>query len=238
MEIAIFGSCVSRDAFTFSPRGTLNVGAYLARSSLASAFFPEPVLEDWLQNLSKIESPFQRRMVECDMRKHAGRLLECSTADVVLLDLIDERFNVVSLGGSLATWSSEFSKLELAKESFGPVFRPGDIRRAELWHEGARRLVDLVGADRLILNEVYWAELLADGQELPRQESIRAANALLANMYSSIRSFGVHRCISYPQEYLRADPDHKWGVSPFHFVPQFYNATIERLETLTGVHDV
>ncbi|KRA30242.1 hypothetical protein ASD68_15460 [Rhodanobacter sp. Root627] len=230
MKIAIFGSCVSRDAFAFAPKPGLEVAEYIARSSMASAFHKVPLEERWLSAVERIESPFQRRMVECDLRKLAEQRLLASSADVVLVDLVDERFNLVALGNSFATWSSEFSKLGFDPAEFDAVLRIESNERKPLWREGAQAMLQAIGANRIVLNEVYWARELADGQPMERLEQIDRANVELREMHAFLRSLGVERAITYPYDLLRADPGHKWGLSPFHFIADFYEFTMRSLE--------
>lgn len=230
MKVAIFGSCASRDAFAFSPRPGLKVAEYIARSSIASAFHNIPVGDRWLAAMERIESPFQRRMVECDLLKLAQNRLVTSTPDLVLVDLIDERFNLVALGESFATWSSEFSKLGFDRTEFDDVLRIDSIERKRLWREGAKTMIQTIGTDRVVINEVYWSRELADGQPMAALEQIEHANVELRQMYDFIQSLGANRAIRYPANLLRADPKHKWGLTPFHFIPQFYDFTMSALE--------
>lgn len=233
MNLAIFGSCVTRDAFAIAPVEGICVVDYLARSSLASAFYPLAVGGWWMESLKNIESAFQRRMVEIDMRKGAREILQASKADMVLVDLIDERFRVVGLGESFATWSTEFSRLNLDSAKFANVLHPGSPVRQELWLKGARELVRCVGADRLVLNEIFWATHTSEGQELQHHEKILEANCTLKNMYSQLHSMGVEKNITYPIELFSADPEHKWGVSPFHYGPELYRETMSQVAQLS-----
>jgi hypothetical protein len=230
VKVAIFGSCVTRDAFAFAPKPGFEVAEYIARSSMASAFHQVPMDGRYLSAVERIDSPFQRRMVECDLLKLARQRLLASSADVVLIDLIDERFDLALLGGSFATWSSEFSKLGFERGEFDAVYRIGSEERKPLWRQGAEAMLQALGTDRVVLNEVYWARELPDGQSMERADQIDRANDQLREMHAFLRSLGVERSITYPSELLRADPDHKWGLSPFHFVADFYEFTMESLQ--------
>jgi hypothetical protein len=230
MKIAIFGSCVSRDAFAFAPGTDLASVEYFARSSMASAFHPVPVGDPWLSAMGRIESAFQRRMVECDLRKTAKQRLLASSADLVLVDLIDERFDLIALSDSYATRSEEFSEMGLDPAGFGAVIRAGSSERMRLWRERARAMLQGIGPKRIVLNEAYWARELADGRRMKRRWRIDRANDRLREMHAFLRAGGVERTITYPGELLRADAGHKWGLSPFHFIADFYKFTMEALQ--------
>lgn len=233
-KIDIFGSCVSRDAFEFSPNRRMHPGKYFARSSLASAFHPVTFPEKYNGLLQAISSPFQRRMVEWDLAKTAPTLLGDCNGEWILVDLIDERFDLVRVGDAVATASVEFRKLGIPAADFDEILRPGSEARWSLWTEGAREFVRVVGADRIVLNRALWATRRADGSTLPRADEIRLNNDLLVRMHSFLRELGVANEIEYKEEMMRADAGHKWGESPFHFRPEFYAATMARLAAITS----
>ncbi|MFC9441872.1 MULTISPECIES: DUF6270 domain-containing protein [unclassified Brevibacterium] len=88
MNIAIFGSCVSRDTAEFVNESNVNV--YVARQSVVSLDAPHGTADSIVQGLN---SEFQRRMVEGDLNGDGlERLLGCATGiDALLIDLVDER---------------------------------------------------------------------------------------------------------------------------------------------------
>ncbi|MDN6122440.1 MAG: DUF6270 domain-containing protein, partial [Brevibacterium sp.] len=88
MNIAIFGSCVSRDTCELAPDAA--VVAYVARQSVTSLVTPHGE-ED--VELDELNSPFQVRMVTGDLEGNGvDRLVEVAKKiDLVLIDLVDER---------------------------------------------------------------------------------------------------------------------------------------------------
>ncbi|RAG62714.1 hypothetical protein DN550_33470, partial [Burkholderia multivorans] len=88
MNIAIFGSCVSRDTCEFMTDGV--VRAYVARQSVRSLQNPHGT--DGV-DLSDLTSPFQERMVVGDLEGNGARRIAeiADDLDVVLVDLVDER---------------------------------------------------------------------------------------------------------------------------------------------------
>lgn len=224
-RIFIFGSCVSRDAFT----GDMKPYDYLARSSIASAFGHPCDAGLAEADLSRIASEFQRRMVAADLRRTAITALASTEYDYLLLDLIDERFDLAEFGDFFVTVSSELLKSGIQLPSRAERVSPADPRRMKRWREGFRRLVEIVGEERIILNRVFWATHDESGTELPKQAEIQAANIQLARMYGFIDSFESVRAIDYPAALLVSDSAHKWGVSPFHYVPELYLHTLKSI---------
>lgn len=93
MNVAIYGSCVSRDVLRVHP--VAPVAAYAARSSWVSALTP-PVAEPDAD--IGLASDFQARMVRDDFASTAPAALDAG--DALLLDLTDERFGVIEYGGA------------------------------------------------------------------------------------------------------------------------------------------
>ncbi|MGS1076557.1 DUF6270 domain-containing protein [Pseudoxanthomonas beigongshangi] len=227
-RIFIFGSCVSRDAFV----GDMKPYDYLARSSIASAFGHPCDVGLAEADLGGITSEFQRRMVAADLRRSAVTALASTEYDYLLLDLIDERFELAEFGNCFITVSSELLRSGIQLPPRAERVSPTDPRRMKCWREGFRRLVRIVGEERIILNRVFWATHDESGAELPKQAEIQAANIHLARMYGFIDSFEGIRAIDYPAALLVSDSAHKWGISPFHFVPELYLHTLKSITEL------
>lgn len=230
-RIFIFGSCVSRDAFV----GDLKPHDYLARSSIASAFGSSCVAGLAEVDLSAIASEFQRRMVAADLERTAVMALASTSYDYLLLDLIDERFDLAQLGDSFVTVSSELLKSGVKLPPREEWLTQADERRMRRWRDGFRRLVQVVGEERIIVNRVFWATHDESGRELPKQAQIHAANIQLARMYGFIDAFEGIRAIDYAPELLVADSCHKWGISPFHYVTELYLHTLRSIAKLDRV---
>lgn len=104
-SISIYGSCVSRDILAIANDTKFDLKAYIARQSVISAVAPKiPDGKIALQN----PSSFQMRAVECDLHKDTFDILKANKSDYLLLDMIDERFPLLSLFGSYITASNEF----------------------------------------------------------------------------------------------------------------------------------
>lgn len=230
-RVFIFGSCVSRDAFI----GDMKPHDYLARSSIASAFGRSCDIRLAEADLDDITSEFQRRMVAADLRRTAVTALASTEYDYLLLDLIDERFDLAEFGDAFVTVSSELLKSGIQLPPRSERLAPAEPRRMGRWREGFKRLVQVVGEERIVLNRVFWATRDESGIELPKQAEIHAANIQLARMYGFIDSFEGIRAIDYPPALLVSDSAHKWGVSPFHYVPEFYLHTLKSLAELGRV---
>jgi 16S rRNA G966 N2-methylase RsmD len=236
-KVFIFGSCVSRDAFPEANAAHFKVVNYCARSSLASAF--SNVVVQGI-DVQRLESAFQRRMVEVDVEHRLSSLLEENDYDLLLVDCIDERFDLyIDLQGGICTLSNEllatgFKPAQLT----GRIVPSGSDEFFELWERGWERLIDLLRRhshlDRLRINAAYWSEIADDGGDYcPHYspEGIRRANKVLSRLYSRMKeSLLSHQILEFAPELWVGAASHRWGRSPFHYNNNYYVKMIEQLK--------
>lgn len=218
--VFIIGSCVSRDAFNLPD--VPEIADYVARTSFASAFAPVPKAA--LPDLDNNPSKFQQRMVDGDWNKTLGEKLRAHGMGVVLVDLIDERFSQIHIGGSVVTGSPELQRCD------ADLFRlecdaPGSEAHLAGFRQGFRRLTEIVDPVRIVVSKVFWARSGDDGELLPEQQKIAEANAILRQLYDVVADYPV-QWIEYPSGLMVASASHRWGIAPFHFAPSFYEATV------------
>lgn len=228
-RIFILGSCVSRDAFEIPGHG-FNLVGYIARTSLASAFTARSAPRDIIQLAAKIGSAFQRRMVEIDLRKRALSLISSASFDYLLIDLIDERFNLARFAGSNVQPEVFTLSRELAAVCNWPGAQvvPGTNQHLSAWKRGVGQLLRNMPPERIIVNRAFWATTMSDGTPLEKQSLIEQSNRTLEVMYDYLQRNHVGGVITYP-EGIVADPSHKWGVAPFHYAPSMYESLIRQL---------
>lgn len=215
--------------------------AYTARQSLlstdhdASHQFPEGV---------EIDSEFQRRMMTGDFAGNLGeRLTEAApTTDVFLWDLADERHGVhLFEDGTVVTRSIDnvrhpevVSALESARHL--PF---GTDEHFRLWSERAERIRELLRSlgifEKTIVLQVPWALITVDGSPTPWSmgTSAKDANAAYLRYYEQLRELGFTLIELQPLGVL-ADPEHRWGLAPFHYTQDVYEEIAQRVLTHLG----
>lgn len=239
LKILIFGSCVSRDIISFAGDQEFELVDYYARSSLASlGAIPVGTCE---KDLVQISSQFQRRMVVRDMSKSFFDDLKTLEFDVLLLDLIDERLDVYEIDpGSVLTLSNEFlasGLITTAERSSIKWIKTDTEQHRALWLKGMERffatLDDFGLMNRVVVNKVFWADQFENGDPLPTKYSataIEKANNHLAWMYEQLENFILpSNWMNFSRNVLKADRQHRWGVSPFHYSDEYYRAAITAL---------
>lgn len=227
-RIFVYGSCVSRDVFE-EPDAPVLVD-YIARSSIGSAFSNRTGLSAAV-SLEANPSRFQRRMVSTDLNKDLEALISSSEFDYLLVDFIDERLHLIRSEEGYDTYSPELSRAgyNASQES---LVEPGSDEYMAAFRAGWAKLLDLVPAEKIIINRVFWASYDESGQELVEFPEILRSNEILARLYNHACAVPGVQAIDYSCEEARADRSHKWGVSPFHFSNVFYRKTVSILAAL------
>jgi len=236
-RILIIGSCVTRDTFSFI-KNNFQISAYLARTSFASGFCPVPFPEKYLKALGNIESDFQRRMVENDLARTTTQYVVATNSyDIILVDFIDERLNLFEREGTLATISNEFLKIGVSLEDCatqGKIVPSGTMEHFELWKRGFEVFARIVQKHKaqVVINRLFWATHKNDMESFSG-ECVDKNNKYLKMMYSHIEKNYEFQFIDYNDDMYIADINHKWGVSPFHYIVDLYKSTIDQLDSLT-----
>ena len=210
----------------------------MARQSLISAFSPA---DTSLLGEVDADSAFQRRMLENDWRASLVPLLEAKATeiDVLLWDLCDERLGVRELGdGSFVTRSVDLMSTGVDAR-LGDSTTPVDFgspRHRGLWEaalvewRAALERCGLLG--RLILVAPPWAESALDGAKSPTSfgRTARDANSIFADYHrAAVRELGCP-IVTISEAEARSDPDHQWGLAPFHYSPSNYGALADRID--------
>jgi hypothetical protein len=243
-KILILGSCVSRDILNLSEENQFSLSDYYARSSISSvASRPYDIADEYL---NQIESAFQKKMVKRDCLKELLQHgVHTSQFDAILIDLIDERFNLYEIApDSIITLSGEL----LASGLMGKTYREhpnfiasGSERHRALWKTGVQNLFTQLHAlnlnERVIINKVFWSGNFEDGSHMPASESngLADANEFLGWMYEELEHYvPPERWMSFPEDTLRINARHQWGTAPFHYGDAYYSMALEKLEKITG----
>jgi hypothetical protein len=253
--VAIWGSCVTRDAFSLESRAQtleqdLSLIYYGARSSWvsqASAPWPGSVQgsEQSSEQGSGVEyggtvSGFGLRMVQEDFAKSIIDRLVGLQPDLVVLDLIDERLPIARVGRTWLTVSEYTKQTEL-----GPRVLAGAVQTVSMTSPArpalfavaakrvARRLVRELPNTAFVLNEAPYTTQVGDGTTLPEPSAgwARELQAAQQPLIKSVLSQMGDRLLRAraPEEVCLADPDHKWGVTSYHYVEDYYNWLLDTL---------
>lgn len=253
LKIAILGSCITRDLWPIRGGGAERL-LYISRTSLPSLFAPPVPGFRPARGLPGDLHAHEHNALVSDIEKSAlGRLVAFQPTHLIF-DFIDERFGLVSGRGALATHSAE---LERSGYLTRPAFR--DVREVprlsdacdRLWMEAAGAFAAVLRGTELrratpILHSARWAthQRGADGTVTPirdveilsgRSADIAAYNRLLERQESAFLNLTPQTVQVAAGACRLADPNHQWGLSPFHYVPEYYDEIRRQLVEIAGL---
>ncbi|MET3351806.1 UNVERIFIED_ORG: hypothetical protein ABID57_003519 [Arthrobacter sp. UYEF1] len=219
------------------------MAGYSARSSVLSAFARRPT--NLAGASAHVRSSFQRRMLEADAEKRLPQDLRSLPYDLLLVDIVDERFNVLSKGEERLTDSPALRESDFPANVATAWRRidSGSDEHFEGWVNALDRMLNVV-ADLphpvpVAFLDAGWATTVAgpgtDSRLSHAGRTPDAANSL----YARYREYFCSRLpegliIRPPANVTISDPNHKWGVAPFHYVQDFYEFVGDRLVEING----
>lgn len=250
-KVAIIGSCITRDIWPILEEPAPEL-LYLSRTSLPSLVSApveglEPIADQPHGGISRS----QRNSVLADLQKTALASLAAFEPSHIILDFIDERYDLLQVGGSVITHSWDLKESGYLEQPWAKaarrIPRTSDEARA-LWRTAAPAFVEALRRHgllkaRIILHEAQWARTYLDTegrrQELPDAlqvweglpASLSEHNALLADTQGRVDELihGLVRVKADPKV-LIADERHRWGLSPFHYIPDYYRDVLRQLK--------
>lgn len=231
MRLFIAGSCVSRDAFTPKNSDQFVIGKYTARYSLARLALPaiDTIPRDKLD--LNLKSKFQKRILISEMENNLLGLMSEIEFDKLLIDCVDERFGLIEYLNTYVTNSDEFRRAKLTKNSVALKIQPHTQEYFDLWELGFKKVIDQVGKDKIIVNDVYWANKLDSGDAVSTPQRIEYCNEIMRNLYKIAGKYiSKNQFVNYPKEIFVGDSNHKWGKSPFHYTQDVYDYLIQYLQ--------
>ena len=251
-RIAIIGSCITRDLWPFMGKDPFDL-LYVARTSLPSLFAKAPGRIDVAPEPPPPLKRHTHNAVVADLTKTTLATLVQHRPTHIIFDFIDERFDLMAAGAGLVSDSWE---LEVSGYLEEPALRQGQrLERLSagcdiLWHQALAELTAFIAltplhSAKIILHRAQWADRyrtakarsapLPDLLEiLPGHLGSRAAhNALLARYETAfLAQFPQAHAIGAPSKHVVADETHQWGLSPFHYVPAYYQEVCRQLVPL------
>lgn len=250
-RVAIIGSCVTRDLWPNGGDAPPDL-LYISRTSLPSLFAPP--LRDLKTRREAPPGlrPGQHAAVVADLKKSALNRLVAHRPTHIVFDFIDERYDLLFAGRSWVTHSWELETAGYMKSrELRQARRVPRISEAceRVWTGAAAEMASFLASTPLrgaaiILHAAQWADRYRTrrGRERPladqapilegRLASRSDHNALL-DRYQALFLRTVPGVRTVAAEACRvADEAHRWGLSPFHYVPDYYREIGDQLRRL------
>lgn len=240
-NIFIFGSCVTRDAFTPANTDEFLVSGYVARHSLARvkhAVFDGFDLESEAV-VQKIPSAFRRRMLKQDWGNSLFDTINSAMnakgdIDFLVIDSVDERFGLIEVADNVyVTNSDEFRSGQLINSQVAKKITADSEEFFSAWEYGFQRLLEVFPREKIIYNNVLWSKCLDTGQEFEKVSTSSRVdwhNTIMKRLYTIASKYlSQDQFVNYPEEIFVGDSNHKWGKSPFHYTQDVYDYLIDFL---------
>lgn len=230
MKIGILGSCISRDIFREMKLNHL-VREYRARTSIHSITQSESADDS---KINYPDSNFQSKMVKCDFEKTELDLADC---DFLILDLIDERFQLITNFGSVVTLSNELRTSNKIDSIINYISR-GTEEDFRLWREALKKFSKMINIP-IILHKSRLSGVLnhkSDDIKVDYQY-IEKMNQILIEyekiIYEELEIIGT---IDVNEDLLISDVNHVWGYSPYHYIHEYYEDALQQIFEITNTN--
>lgn len=248
LPISIYGSCCSRDIFDahdkYNKKSLFTISKYISNNSIVS-IFSAPFYYDELD--INLDSKFLQYAVKADLDKTTliDFIHSLSPESLCIIDIMDERFDLLSYRGSYITKTWNFVKTNSYKKikSNCSQIDFDSEEKIKQTCDNISRLLEIIKSNisykKIVINNTPMAEYYYSDEGFKRFDDQK---------YNVLRYNNFHqRVITYIKEnhsdvivmetpwYLNfGDTNHKWGVHPYHFNKSFYLSRAKRL-LLAGV---
>ena len=162
--------------------------------------------------------------------------MEKTTYQIILLDFIDERFNILNYNKedeSYITISDELleSKIVINQNN---IVKYNSQQKLKLWISAFEKFLLFLEenniVDKLIINRVFYSELDSNGNKNKNMNYIEEMNQILSSMYEVANSnLDDKHFIKIRKEDFISNPKHIWGMSPFHYDDKIYDEMYRQL---------
>lgn len=233
---------MTRDIFATQMAGA-EVSFYAARTSLAS-LAARGVNIPWNDFPSKPfgNDTFSRKMAYYDITKATFGLFRNAAPEVLLLDFIDERFNLLVNGDKCVTRSTGLVQSNLHRTLFGDYTQVKRIDAHQLWFDSCEKVAPLIGglAEKVVLHRARYAERYCAEGEIIDYQGEKLAHAQEANGWLDAYYDHFEKCLPsaltlrIDDQHMVADLNHRWGEAFFHYYQNYYAQAEERLRILCG----
>ena len=241
-RLAVVGSCITRDLWPLAEDAPADL-LYISRTSLASLMSPP------LGPVTVAETPREplkrhtHNALVADLRKTALAELVAHRPTHIIFDFIDERFDLLARDGRYVTdsWELEVSGYR-EQPGLAGARRIGRLSPAadQAWRLAVLQLAGLIQSSplshaQIILHQSQWAATYFDADGTvqafaPELEVYPGRTAELVSHNRLLRRCETWFTAALPQTCLVsvkapvAEATHRWGLSPFHYTPAYYEA--------------
>lgn len=256
IKIDVFGSCVSRDIFRFAVPGRYEVCTNIERNSITS-LYENSILEEIKVSNTKIPS-YEQKMFTTQLKKDAVAELKRSGAEILVLDLAEERLDRYEIEykgkkTSLNYWPRANIMFEsLCNEKhygcrLNKKKSPFEMTEKQIREKFSRFAKEIVKTEKnpdgyeqgnIYVIEAKFADKIVTEQgglrNYYKDYHVKQYNQMYDQMYKIFYEY-IPNCkkIKFPQ-FAYATEHHKWGGHPLHYEDKIYEYFLEVFEVFLG----
>lgn len=237
-SINIHGSCVSRDIFRYMLDDEIEIKNYMARQSILSV-----ISEPYKCNIDEIglDSKFQSNLVFYDLNKLLFEKLRKNKSDILIIDCIDERFNLIKCNESLSTYSNELRNSKIIETMDFKMIKRTEIKD-EIIEKSINKYLDeilkIYNKENIIIHEAYFLDKYKDnqGQIISFNPKITAENELYNKILYKYNQYLISKMpkahhINISKQYF-AYENHRWGIAPYHYEDAYYKDVLNIMNSI------
>lgn len=231
----IHGSCVSRDVFR--EQDEIAVKTYIGRNSIMSTQYP--VVSTKFQDTSSKNSDWEKRMLDIDFSKSLFEELEKSHSEYLMIDLIDEIFELVKVVTDDGKESAVTNSQVLKKSDYRLLCKLDEVevintrnfpfsKIIDAIKDYVNKIIKIYGEDHIIINEAYPVERVIDKDGIIKCFDQKSRNNIKHNrykleLYYALLEYEMPKAyvIKMPDS-ISADANHNLGIASTCFEQRFY----------------
>lgn len=243
-HVVILGSCVARDSMEINNIMSpckVSIGEYIGRNSIAAMNSNK---FDYPEGSVNLPSAFLTKCITYDLEKTtAEKVVNALTKEsILLLDFMDERFDLIEVDDALITNSWDYRETALCKNIVSPtnVHAFYSSYKIKLWKAGFNSLVEKASKVCSRKNIIVFAPpmtrvLYCEDKTITFDESrykISEYNEMLDIMKGYLKDQYPDIHIIEPLPWmLFCDYRHRWGGHPYHYNNYLYMYFSRKIKT-------
>lgn len=190
-----------------------------------------------------IDNDYRQISLNHDFQKTLIKKIETDHFDFLIIDFLDERFDVITVDGGYYTMSDPFLEADMPFEY--QAIHKFDKETIDLWKKSCLLFIEVLkkhfSAERVVLVKNLLAEKYGKYGKLKYYDNIdeiREVNSLLSDYYAYFESnYADIKSVSFcdPND-LYTDEDFKHGCMPWHYNDNYYNKAREIIYDCLNKH--
>ena len=183
-----------------------------------------------------IDNPFRQTALERDFQKILVQDISLKQFDYIILDFLDERFDIAEASGGYYTISDTFEEADIPFSY--TTLKRDDAKTVEIWEEKCLGFIAFLKekfpADRIILVKNFLTETFGSEENRKSFENIddiRRANAIITKCYNFFEAncSGITVIDLGKGKIFYSDENFRHGCVPWHYNQAYYLAIREMI---------